>query len=80
MPQYPPMDILPPQLWTDQHLAAAEQSMRDLAVVDHILKRCEACKIGVGQMRADCDGLCEFFTNWITEYKNPQSGTPSPLV
>lgn len=80
MPKYPAMDILPPTIWTDQHLAAAEQSLRDLAVVDYILQRCERCKIGVGQMRADCDGLCDFLTNWIADYKSPQSATPPALV
>lgn len=80
MPQYPPMDILPPQIWTDQHLAAAEQSLRDLAVVDHILQRCERCKIAVGQMRADCDALCSFFQTWIADYKHTQSDSPPPMV
>lgn len=79
MASYPPLDSMPPPLWTDQHAAAAEQALRDLAVVDHILKKCEACKIMVGQMRADCDGLCEFFTRWLAEYHNPQTANPPPL-
>lgn len=79
MAAYPPLDAMPPPIWNDQHAAAAEQALRDTAVIDHILKKCEACKIQVGQMRADCDGLCDFFTNWLAQYRANQAENPPPL-
>lgn len=79
MPNYPPIDGPPPQVWTEQHTAAAEDALRQLALVDHILQKCERCKIPVTELRADCDGLCNFFQRIIAEQRGQQAELPAAL-
>lgn len=78
-PLYPPIEGPIPEVWTQQHLARAEESLRQLAVVDHILQKCERCNIPNGALRADCDGLCRFFQSVIEEMRGQQAALPQAV-
>lgn len=76
MPNYPALETLPPPTYGPDDVRAAEDALRQLAVVDELLKRCDRCKIPVSELRKDCDGLCEFFENFLSEHKG--QGAPLP--
>lgn len=73
MPTYPPLEGPPPQVWTADHVRMAEDGLRQVAVTDAILKKCERCKVHVGETRAECDSLCDFFQTFLSEHKGQQS-------
>lgn len=78
--EYPPLEGPEPQIWTADHVRAAEEALRQLAVADAILKKCERCKIPVNELRADCDGMCQFFTHWLEEYRGQQASLPLAIT
>lgn len=78
-PKYPPLADAPPQVWTPDHVAAAENALRQLAVVDFVLRKCERCKIPHGELRADCDGLCNFFNTFLEEQRGQQAPIPTAI-
>jgi hypothetical protein len=75
-PAYPPMSGTEPKIFTQQDFAEWEDALQKLAVVNHILQRCERCKLPVEAARADCDGLCSFYNSLMAEFKGPQSPIP----
>lgn len=79
MANYPPLTDAPPMIFGPEHIAAAENALRQLAVVNFVLEKCDRCKIPNGEIRADCDGLCDFFTNFLAEEKGQQAPIPTAV-
>lgn len=73
MEKYPPLEEQPPNPYDDNDYRRWEEALRQLAVADHLIKRCEKCNIPTAASRADCDALCRFFNSLIAEFKGPQS-------
>lgn len=80
MAKYPPLEGPEPNPFDDTHIRAAEDAVRQLAYVDALIKRCEKCKIPASELRKDCDGLCDFFTNFLAEQKGQSAPLPQPVV
>lgn len=76
MPNYPALENPVPPIYNHDDIAAAEDALRQLAVVDALLKQCERCKIPTSELRKDCDGLCEFFQTFLLDQKG--QGAPLP--
>lgn len=79
MANYPPLADAPPQIFGPEHIAAAENALRQLAVVNYVLEKCERCKIPNGEVRKDCDGLCDFFTRFLEEERGQNAARPQPV-
>lgn len=79
MAEYPQLESSPPAIWNESHVANWEEALRQLSIVDAILKKCERCKIPVGELRQECDSCCEFLTNLLNDYKGFDADTPEPL-
>lgn len=80
MATYPPLEGPEPAVFDDTHAAAAEDALRQLALTDAIVRKCERCKITVGELRKDCDGLCDFFTNFLAEYRGQAATLPQAVM
>jgi hypothetical protein len=68
-----------PQLYTADHYRSWDEAMRQLAIVDALLRKCESCNMPVAQLREECDGLCEFFTGLNRQFRNVQMDQPEAL-
>lgn len=78
MAQYPPLDGPPPSPYNADDVRRWEEALRQLAVADQLIKRCERCKIPASASRTDCDALCDFFQGLISEFRGPQSPIGGP--
>lgn len=67
-----PSDLAPSPLTVDD-LARIEEALRQLAVAENLIQRCERCKIPVTEARADCDALKSFLAAVHAEFRGPQS-------
>lgn len=76
---YPPMDQPMPQIYSHEHVKEWEEQLRNLAVADAVIKKCERCKIPVQTSRTECDSLCEFFQAMIEEERGQQATRPHPI-
>ena len=76
---YPQLESIPPQVYTADHWAEVDRAMRELAIIDHLLQKCERCKMPVEALRAECDGACQFFQALQAEYRGLQATNPPPL-
>jgi hypothetical protein len=79
MPTYPPLDRPPPKIYTSDHFQSADAAMQTLAVVNHILEKCERCQWPVEAQRAECDGLADFYESFNAEWRGPGTATPEVL-
>ena len=80
MPDYPPLEGPPPQIFTDEHVRGWEQQLHNLAVANAIISKGERMGITMEQTRRDCDGLCEFFHRALAEERGQQAEHPLPVV
>lgn len=79
MANYPPMDGPLPQVYSSEHVKAWEEQLRNLAVADAVIKKCERCNIPVQASRTECDALCDFFQAMIAEETGQQTPSPRPV-
>lgn len=79
MANYPDWGGPTPVLFTEEHTRMAEDALRQLVLVNAILQKCEKCKIPTGEIRKDCDGLCDFFTNFLAEQRGDQAPITAAL-
>ncbi len=79
MANYPPLDQPVPQIFTNEHVKAWEEQLRNLAVADAVIKKCERCNIPVQTSRTECDALCDFYQGMIAEETGQQSTNPRPI-
>jgi hypothetical protein len=76
MPDYPELDVPPPSPYNEDDFRRWEEALRQLAVADHLIKRCERCNIPVSAARTDCDALCTFFQSLMKEFRGPNAPVP----
>lgn len=76
MASYPPLDQPVPQLYTSDHVKEWEEQLRNLAVADAVIKKCERCNIPVQTSRTECDALCDFFQGMLAEERGQQAARP----
>lgn len=79
MPEYPPLDMPEPSIYTSEHVKEWEEQLRNLAVANAVIQKCERCKIPVQTSRTECDALCEFYQTMIAEVTGQQSTRPLPI-
>lgn len=79
MAKYPKLTQPAPAIYTAEHYRDWDEAMRQLAIANHLIQRCEKCGMPVEQLRQECDGLCEFFAGLNREFRNVQTGPAGVL-
>lgn len=78
MANYPNMTSEPPRIYTADDFANWDEALRQLAVWDHVLQKCERCKMPVEALRQECDAACDFFNGLSAEWRGAQADYPPP--
>lgn len=76
MSDYPALEKAPPPIYTIDHHRDWEAQLQNLAVINHIIKDCEACNIPVAEARKECDDLCDFYRSLQERFLGPQAAMP----
>lgn len=79
-PQYAELKDPLPMIYTPDHYKDWDAAMRQLAIANAVISKCEKVQMPVSEERLTCDALCSHFNRLNAEFRGPQAANPIPLT